>query len=93
MVRYADLDTSHPAGVHALLSRIRAASARVCDAYASPMDLVRSAQIRECMSKSQADAVHELAMPALTAAFEGRIGPNRATYAQVAAVENRPDRP
>ena len=65
VVRYADLNLNHPAGVQALYSRIRGAARSVCIA-AIGRDPLYGSMRRECARESLAEAVKTVDNHALT---------------------------
>lgn len=66
VVRFADLDLSHEAGVKALYRRIRSAADSVCAPLGDARLLARQAQWRTCRDRAIADAVARIDQPMLS---------------------------
>ena len=88
-VSYADLDLSREEGARAFISRIKAASQRVCDNYADPMDLAGQRERRTCLAESVKSAVAQAHSPMLTALLDGKAAPSRLDFAQVSPNASR----
>ena len=75
VVRYADLDLTHPAGAATLYSRLRVAARDVCDPV-NPRD--RSSV--NCAETALARAVADVNAPALTDYYLGKTGQDATTF-------------
>jgi len=65
IVRYSDLDISHPAGAKALYARIRAAAREVCS-LSTGHDSVLRGVVKGCVDTAIDDAVRKVNAPELT---------------------------
>jgi UrcA family protein len=86
IVKFGDLDISHPQGAAALYGRIRAAAQNVC----SPFDgsgLSAKMHLDACVHKTVADAVSAVDEPALLAVHNAKMG--KAVPARVASLQVR----
>lgn len=81
-IGYADLDLSREEGARALISRIKAASQRVCEDYATPMDLAGQRERRTCLAESVKSAVAQAHSPMLTALLDGKASPSKLDLAE-----------
>jgi len=86
IVKFGDLDISHPQGAAVLYGRIRAAAQNVC----SPFDgrgLSAKMHLDACVKKAVADAVTTVDEPALFAVYGAKMG--KALPARAASLQNR----
>jgi UrcA family protein len=74
-VRVDDLNLSSDAGAHAMYSRLREATRRVCGT--PERDLRRAAAVRDCRARALADAVTSANVPRLTALHAARTAPRQ----------------
>jgi len=72
VVKFGDLDVSHPLGATALYHRIRAAAGNVCSSFEQFPGLKGKMQLDACVDKAVGDAVLKVDEPALTAVYNAK---------------------
>lgn len=73
-VSHADLDLTAKAGARTLLTRMRAATAKVCGPRPAPHHIHDMTRYQACTEEAMAAAVAAIDIPTVTALFKGQAG-------------------